>query len=199
MIYVEKTTQNFQPVIDFISGYKQITEVEMNAIIERVHFSFFEKNEVLFRQGTVPQKILFIVKGAVRWYYADEKENEHTVDFAFENQPVVPFGCFERQVPCIHSAITMEPTDVIWTSYAELFGFLKSFPKYDSTFRTIITEYLNQERKQAKLLRIHSSKERYESLYKWRPEWVQRVPLTHLASYLEMALETLSRVRGGKL
>jgi hypothetical protein len=50
-----------------------------------------------------------------------------------------------------------------------------------------------------RLLRIRSSKQRYEEFCKLRPNVLQRVPLTHIASYLQMALGTLSRVRAGKL
>ncbi|MBK9330341.1 MAG: hypothetical protein IPM95_13820 [Sphingobacteriales bacterium] len=50
-----------------------------------------------------------------------------------------------------------------------------------------------------KIVRINSSRERYEALLKSRPDIVQRVPLKYIASYLGMALETLSRVRAGKL
>ena len=51
---------------------------------------------------------------------------------------------------------------------------------------------------QMKLLRISSSRERYEMLCTLRPEVIKRVPLKYIASYLGIALETLSRIRAGK-
>jgi hypothetical protein len=51
----------------------------------------------------------------------------------------------------------------------------------------------------SKLLRINPARDRYEALCKARPELMRRVPLKHLASYIGMTLETLSRIRAGKL
>ncbi|MBP3661565.1 MAG: hypothetical protein J6J25_00510 [Bacteroidales bacterium] len=43
--------------------------------------------------------------------------------------------------------------------------------------------------------RFESAKDRYTKLMHLFPEIIQRAPLTYVASYLQMSLETLSRVR----
>jgi hypothetical protein len=45
------------------------------------------------------------------------------------------------------------------------------------------------------MLRFESAKDRYTKLMQHSPEIVRRAPLTYIASYLQMTLETLSRVR----
>ena len=45
------------------------------------------------------------------------------------------------------------------------------------------------------LLRFESAKDRYTKLLQLFPEIIRRAPLTYVASYLQMSLETLSRVR----
>jgi predicted transcriptional regulator len=42
-----------------------------------------------------------------------------------------------------------------------------------------------------------SAKERYEQLLKEQPHILQRVSLGHIASYLGISAETLSRIRRG--
>ena len=103
------------------------------------------------------------------------------------------------QFPCPNSVITMESTYAAWTSHEEFFGFMKEFPKYEIPVRTLLGEFLKVEVEHAKLLRISSAKERYEALFKLRPEVIKRVPQIYIASYLGMSPETLSRVRAGKL
>jgi len=188
-----------QPVLDFISNYTAVTSEEMNAMMAIMHVSTHEKNELLQRQGEIPKRAAFIVKGAVRIYYIDGKGTEHTTAFIFENHPIVALEGFAQQTPVAINAITLEPTELIWTSYAEFFGFLETYPKYEVVLRNILSRFLTLQGEQAKLLRISSSRERYEALCKMRPELIQRIPLKYIASYLEMALETLSRVRAGKL
>ncbi len=188
-----------QPVIDFISNYTDIHAKERSAMIKAVKFSSHDKNDVLIQQGKVSGRIAFITKGSIRSYYSDEHDAVHTIGFAFENEPLVAAESFTRQTPSGTSAAALEPTDLLWTSHAEFFDFLKSFPKYETALRIFLSEHLAMEGEQSKLLRIASSRERYNAFCKMRPEVIKRVPLKYIASYLGMALETLSRIRAGKL
>lgn len=190
---------NLDSVICFLSGYVKPGEEETAAIMGRVHFSSFAKNEIVQKQGEISRSVALIVKGAVRSYYTDDKGNEHTVNFIFENQPLVAFDSFANQTPSGTAAMTLEPTEVIWTSHAEFFGFMEAFPKYEAVVRGIIGQNLILEGGHSKLLRINPARDRYEALCKARPELITRVPLKYIASYIGMTLETLSRVRAGKL
>jgi CRP-like cAMP-binding protein len=188
-----------QPVFDFFSEYTRITDEEMNAMMKAIRHSSHEKNETLLRQGEIPRRAGLIIGGAVRTYYLDENGNEHTTNFIFENHPLAAFESFAQQTPSALSAVTLEPTELIWASHADFFGFLETYPKYETVLRNILSKYMFLMGEQAKLLRISSSRERYETLCSMRPDVIQRVPLKYIASYLGMALETLSRVRAGKL
>jgi CRP-like cAMP-binding protein len=188
-----------QQVIDFVSAFTKVSKKEVAAISGIIHLSQHEKNEVLIEQGSIPKRLAFIIQGAVRTYYIDSSGNENTIAFRFENEPLVPFESFIQQTPTVINAVTLEPTVLIWTSHSEFTAFLESFPKYEKVLREIISKSLFMQSEQMRLLRITSSRERYEMLCKLRPEVIQRVPLKHIASYLGMALETLSRVRAGKL
>jgi CRP-like cAMP-binding protein len=187
-----------QPVINFLSAFSNISEEEMSAILSVMHTSSHKKNDILHQQGAIPKRAAFIIKGAVRSFYIDENGQEQTVAFKFENQPLVPIESFTQQLPANLSVVTLEPTELIWTSHSEFFGFLETFPKYEKVLRNILSKNLMQQNEQMKLLRINASRERYEMLCKLQPEVVQRVPLKHIASYLGIALETLSRLRANK-
>jgi len=187
-----------QPFFDFISNYSSISGAEMKAMLRRMHFASFKRNDWLFRQGETPKKIFFILRGAVRWCYVDENGNEQTVNFAFENRPIVPFQNFEHRTPCDNSAVALKATYAIWTSRDEFFSFLEEFPHYQPPLRKLLTEYVRYEDEQIRLLRIASARERFEALCKWRPEVVRQVPRKYIASYLGIAEETMSRLQTGK-
>ena len=51
----------------------------------------------------------------------------------------------------------------------------------------------------ADMLRFESAKDRYSRLMQLFPEIVKRAPLTYIASYLQMSLETLSRARSSMI
>ena len=48
------------------------------------------------------------------------------------------------------------------------------------------------------ILQTLSARERYEYMLKNKAEFIQRIPLKYLASFLGIQLETLSRVRNQK-
>lgn len=47
-------------------------------------------------------------------------------------------------------------------------------------------------------LQFETAQQKYLNLLRQRPNIEQRVPLTHIASYLGITIETLSRIRRGK-
>jgi len=188
-----------QPFIDFISQYTQVTEEEMNAFSKMAHYSSHKKNEVLQKQGEISRWVGFVVKGGVRSFYWDENDEEHTVNFSFENSPLIVIKSFFQQEPTPVSVVTLEPTELIYTGRTEFVAFLEAYPKYEGVIRKIMSQYMTVGNEHTRLLRINSARERYEEFCKIRPEVIQRVPLKHIASYLDVALETLSRVRAGKL
>ena len=62
-------------------------------------------------------------------------------------------------------------------------------------YRHFLQNSLILSQVKADMLRFESAKDRYTKLMQHSPEIVRRAPLTYIASYLQMTLETLSRVR----
>ena len=62
-------------------------------------------------------------------------------------------------------------------------------------YRRFFEDSLILSQVKADILRFETAKDKYNKLMQLYPEIVKRAPLTHVASYLQMTLETLSRVR----
>lgn len=190
---------NASAIIQFISAHAVISDVEKERMAEIMHFASYKKNEVVLQQGEIPHKIAFIIKGALRIYYVDDSGQEQSINFIFENQPFVPFDHFANQTPSLVAVMALEPTEVVWTTHTEFFGFLSTYPKYEPALRKVLSQHIVLENEHFKLLRINPARDRYEALRRLRPELLTRVPLKYVASFLGLTLETLSRVRAGKL
>lgn len=191
---------SIHPVVKYISKYiGNISKDELEFILQLVHFSSYSKGSLIYKQGVRPTTACFLMKGAVRSFYTDEEGKDNTVGFSFENTPVIPYGSFIEQVPSGVSIVALEPVEMLWTSRQEYLGFLEKHSRFETGIAKLLGEYLVKGGDQLKLIRISSSRERYERLCELQPEVIKRVPLKYIASYLGMALETLSRVRAGKL
>ena len=186
------------PAIGFIGKYINISEEEMNDMLRVIQTASYAKNDFILKQGTVPREIGFIVKGCVRMFYTDEKGEEHTTGFIPENHPLTSIGFLSTQVPSSLTIVALEPLELITASRNDFFDFLEKYPRYESVLRNIISEYMVLQGEQSRLLRIPAASERYKALLQFHPDIIQRVPLKYIASYLGMAMETLSRIRGNK-
>jgi CRP-like cAMP-binding protein len=187
------------PFIQYLSRYIRVLPEEEALMLNLMHYESYGKRSIISRQDEVSGRAAFIIKGAVRSYYTDSSGEEHTVGFSFENEPLVAIDSFLRQTPCGKSAMALENTELIWVSRNDFYQFIGQYQHYEKVIIQIMSESFTVEGERSRLLRIHSSRERYETLLRSNPEIIRRVPLKHIASYLGMALETLSRVRAGKL
>jgi CRP-like cAMP-binding protein len=200
MSNADKFEEYTEGLIAYISNYiSDFSKEEQDAIKELLHFSSYNKGDFIYKQGEIPKIACFLMTGAVRFFYITEDGKDHTTSFAFESQPVIPYGSFVEQVPSGISIVALEPVEMIWSSREEFNNFVEKHPRFQAGIAKLLSEYLLKGSQQLSLLRIGSSRDRYEKLRTMQSEVINRVPLTHIASYLDMALETLSRVRAGKL
>ncbi len=63
-------------------------------------------------------------------------------------------------------------------------------------YRKILEHVAISSQEHADSQRFENAAERYERLLREKPEIILRAPMVHIASFLQMTPETLSRVRG---
>lgn len=156
------------------------------------------KGEILLEEGQISQHIVIVGKGMLRqFYYKNGKDvTEH---FSYEN-------CI---VMCIESILKKEPSRIIIEALEEGVVYLLPFSKLmlltetswevNMFYRKLLEYSLIVSQIKADSWRFETAHERYSRLMKAHPEIVKRAPLSHIASYLLMTPETLSRVRAGNL
>ena len=169
-----------------IEGRKQIEEI---LIRKELH-----KGEVLLKEGEISTNIVLVGKGMLRqFYYKNGKDvTEH---FSYE-------GCITM---CIESLLKQEPTMLMAEALEDSIVYLLPFRKLllltevsfeVNMFYRKVLEYSHiVSQVKADSWRFETARERYLNLLKNQPEVVKRAPLSHIASYLLMTPETLSRVR----
>ncbi len=187
-----------QPFINYLNQYVEVSSIEKKRILDIIHFASYGKNELVLKEGEVCSKMTFVLEGLACVYYEDENEKKKVMSFRSKNEMLVNYESFISRSESDTCIIALEPTEVMWASHSDFFNFLQTFPKYEAVMREILGKYLIGQMEKEKLQRIESAKERYEIFCRNNPELIKRAPLTYIASYLGMALETLSRIRGNK-
>ena len=167
-------------------------------IIEEVYpFLTIEQinaGEYFLRQGSICQKMAFIEKGLARLYYLNDGK-EITNCFCKENTITTSYSSLISRKPSEMTIQAIEDTTLITLSYDLLQRLYESVPFWQQVGRMAAENEILHMECHHRFLRDLTATERYQRILNEDGELLQRVPLQYLASYLQVAPETLSRIR----
>lgn len=170
------------------------TEDEWTVFREAFRERRVERNEVYLHAGDTAQRVGFVAQGLFRMVYHVDGE-ERTKDFQHEGQFTGSLASLLIGTPARFSVVAMEPSVLLEIRREQLFDLSDRFPVWDRMRRNYAEQlFLYKEAREASLL-LDSHEERYLQFLRERPDLLQRVPLKHIASYLGMTPEALSRIR----
>lgn len=157
-----------------------------------------KKGEFLLKEGDVAHDIYWVGKGMLRqFYYKDGREvTEH---FACENQGALCINSLFLQKPSSILVQALEDSTIFLMPYEECIKLAQKHPQLATLLRKILEGSLIVSQEKADSWRFETAQERYKRFLREYPDAAKRASVNHIASYLLMTPESLSRVRAGKL
>lgn len=153
-----------------------------------------KKDEHLLLEGQVCENLYFIKKGLLKCYYI--LRDKEVCDWFFgEMETVVAVDSFYDQILSTDYIKALEQTELFYITYQELAYLYRNYSEFLAIGLVLTQKYFRVWHRQARNIRMLSSEERYRLLMATQPDLVNRVPVTDLASFLDMRQETLSRIR----
>ena len=153
-----------------------------------------KKGQNFLNEGDVCKQIGFVQKGLVRQYYYKNKK-EFTEHFSCEGDVFICIESFLRQVPSRLIVEALENTVIYGLPHDEVLALGAECYEIEVLYRGLLENSLILSQVKMDMFRMETANERYNRLLREQPEIVKRAPLSHIASYLLMTPETLSRVR----
>jgi CRP-like cAMP-binding protein len=154
----------------------------------------YKKGEFLLRQDQVCRHVFTVKEGVLRKFYLNDGK-EITTEFFFNDDVAISFESYSMQKPSKEYIQALTETVVSEMDYKAFQNAKNQFPKLVE-LDLLLTEYyvIWLERR---LFHFHTldATQRYLRLIDDQAHIVQNVPLTYIASYLGISLETLSRIR----
>ena len=151
--------------------------------------------EYFVREGEVCREMTFVNHGVLRMFYTTEDGKEINTRFFFEDDFVAAFQSFLTQRPGRYSIQALKDCELVTIPFTRLLDAYNNSSLWGK-FGRIIAEksYISAEQYTESLL-FYNSEERYLKLLKAHPKVFEQVPLYHIASYLGIERESLSRLR----
>lgn len=161
------------------------------------HQKTYPKGTYLLEAGSICTKSYWVTQGILRSFYLHNGK-EVTTDFYFKEDLAVSFNSYVLQQPSQAFIQAVTEVTVHVTDYLS-FNTQKAQNSQLQAFDFLITEHYALCLEQ-KVMELHTqnASQRYQTLLEKSPHIVQQVPLTQIASYLNVSLETLSRIRAKK-
>ncbi|WP_445452503.1 Crp/Fnr family transcriptional regulator [Flavobacterium sp. 25HG05S-40] len=156
-----------------------------------------DKAALIVKEGQLADKLYFIVSGCVRAYY--NKDGKEITDwFAFDGDFLSSRNSFYQNELSHCSIELLEQTTFLEITREATEILIDQHHCFERLGRVAITKTMLQLQDRIVSLQFETAQQKYESLLKMRPDILQRVPLTYIASYIGITLETLSRIRNPK-
>ena|SRR6218665_257114 len=154
----------------------------------------YKKKEVILKVGEVENYLSFVEKGTARLFF--EKENKDlTIRFVFNNQYLTAYDSFTQRTPsrCNVEALT---DMVVWrVHYNDLQELYRTHTVGNLIGRlTVEALYVEKLNREFSFL-SDTAEERYLKLMKEQPQLFQLIALKHIASYIGITPQALSRIR----
>ena len=158
----------------------------------------FQKGETVLPEGQICKAMYFVEKGMVRQYYYKNKKDV-TEHFSYEGRIVFCIESFLKQEPSRLIVEALENSKLYAIPYDDLHNLMVRNQEMEMLYRKILEHVAISSQEHADSQRFENASERYERLLREKPEIVLRAPMVHIASFLQMTPETLSRVRNSNI
>jgi CRP-like cAMP-binding protein len=173
----------------------QLTDEEFELITKFFNPKKLRKKQFLLHEGEVCKNIGFVNSGCLREYTIDNKGSEHIIQFAIEDWWISDPNSFLSGLPSTYNIDTLEDSEVLLLEKSAREKLLDSCPKMERFFRILIeANFVATQRRITDSLST-SAEERYLKFIKTYPKLIEQVSQNHIASYLGITPQSLSRIR----
>jgi CRP-like cAMP-binding protein len=151
------------------------------------------RNEFLTVRGSVDTNVYFVESGSLRVFMMDD-DKEQIIRFGYQNNLIVSLDSFLTRKPTELYIQAIKKTTVRVISKQQIDQFLQ-IGENKSLWVSVLEDLVVQQLQREIDILTHSPKERYHRVLQRSPQLFQEIPNRHIANYLRMSAETLSRLK----
>lgn len=157
------------------------------------------KGDVLVSQGQAVKNTYFVENGCLRAFCIDKNGKEHTLQFAIKNWWISDFIAIYNNELSTLTIESISDSNIIEFNAKKLDGIYSIFPEFEVFQRKNLEKHVVSLHKRILNQLQLTASERYKLFLNQYPDIEQYVPNYHIASYLGITQQSLSRIRVRKV
>lgn len=173
----------------------KLPQNEIDIISKSVTHQCFNKKDFLFNEGDLDNSIYFVLKGCVRVFITDKNKNEYNRFFAFPDWWIGEYHQIMNNLPTKISAQALKKTEVLILNKKALDIIFEQCPVYTRAAYELYLKGYAELLEREEIKKTMTIEELYIDLMEDKPMILENIPLYHIASYLGIKPESLSRVK----
>ncbi len=185
------------PFIEQLNQIFTLSDALEKSLYAHTEVKTIAKHDLLLREGECSDHVTAVLSGLLRSYYLKDG-HDITSRFTGAGDVVLSVNSFYSRQLGYEFLLAMEKTTVARITYDQMQAYLKDHLEFNYVVRTFTEKYYAASEEHLFYLRKQSAEEKWKYFLERYPHLVQTVALKHIASFLGMNTETLSRVRALK-
>ena len=183
----------------YLNSYKKInpelTDEELDFVKSNISILKLKKKQILIHENEIQKSIAFIYSGLIRSYFIDENGKEINNAFFSENEFVTDYLSFIKQQKTKYTFECLEDCILISIPFETVETAFDKYKNFANFGRKIAEWALENRTKKHESFLFETAEERYLRFFAENKPILNRISLSHLASYLGIERQSLSRIR----
>ena len=154
----------------------------------------YKKGEIILENGAIENELRFLDQGIIREYYATN-DREKNINFYTSSGFITDFSSFTHSTATRKYQECLTDVDLRVLSKDKFLTFTNQYQCgklfIETIFQRIVVNKENEEFNHF----VNTAEELYLEIMKNKHDWLLQIPQYHIASYLGITPETLSRIR----
>lgn len=183
----------------YLSTIKEICpNISNDALIlfgNKLEIFELQPKDILIQAELLQKSIGYIHSGLIRAFYINEKGEDITINFVDEKKLVVHLDALSNNKPSKFNFQALEKTTIINIPKEHIDFCSEKYPLLEKYRRVMIEQVYCRMFNRLEAFLIDNTEERYLNFMGEFPTLFNRIPISHLCTYLGVKRQTLTRIR----
>jgi CRP-like cAMP-binding protein len=181
-------------MLDFLLRHIKLTEEELAGFFSMTRQRLFKKGTIVFEPSKIFDRLYFIEDGLIRSFRIKNGE-DITYHFYLKQEFCVDFFSYLNDSPSEFFFEALTDTIVYEISKEAMTKAMQHLPQIDKLGRLMAEKAYNSVAERLREMQLDSLEERFTKLFNRNPELFQEIQQRHIATYLGVKPESLSRIK----